>query len=120
MVNIIDATQVTGKSNGIALTTAAQALVNNAALSGKLVRVVSLYIANVGGVAAASLTVNIYSQASLGGTPFAIASAVEIPAKSTLVLVEKSPIYLEADRSLGALASAAGDLVAYISWEELS
>lgn len=118
--NIVEVASIIGKSAGFALTTSALALVNNPASSGKVLRVVSLYISNVDGVNAANVTVNVYSQDDIGGTPYALASVITVPAKSTLVLVEGSPVYLEEDRSLGALASDVGDLVAHVSWEEIS
>ena len=112
---------ILGKSAPLALTTSAQAIVNNPASSGKLLRVSALYIANVDGVNAAAVTVNLYPQDDIGGSPVALASTITVPANSTLVLVDaESRINLEEDRSLGALASANGDLVAIASYEDVS
>lgn len=119
--NILDSTSILGKSSTLALTTSAQPLVNNPASSGKVLKVNSLYVTNIDGTNAATLTLNYYPQDDIGGTAVAIASTISVPANSTLVVLEKdTTLYLEEDRSLGALASANGDLVATISYEEIS
>jgi hypothetical protein len=64
------------------------------------------------------VTLNYYTQDDIGGTATAIASTISVPADSTLVVIDKtSAIYLEEDKSLGALASANSDLVAHASYE---
>jgi len=78
-------------------------------------------IANIDGTSAADVTVNIYSAASLGGTASAIASTISVPADASLIVTDKTTaFYLLEDRSIGALASASGDLVATISFEEIT
>jgi hypothetical protein len=112
---------ITAKTATLALTTSAQALVNNPASSGKLIRIISLYVANVDGTNDATVTVNHYSEDDLGGTARKIANTITVPADATLVLISQAtPIYLEEDRSLGALASAASDLEIVCSYEEIS
>jgi hypothetical protein len=112
---------ITGKSATLALTTSAQALLNNAASSGKVLKVNTIIITNIDGTNDATVTLNIYTQDDLGGTAQAIASTITVPADAALVIIDKqSVIYLEEDRSLGALASANSDLVALISYEDIS
>jgi predicted secreted protein len=119
--NIVNVTSIIGKSATLALTTSAQTLLNNAASSGKVLKINSLYVANIDGGNAADVTVNYYPQDDITGTAVAIASTISVPADSTLVIIDKNAtIYLEEDRSLGALASANSDLVAVISYEEIS
>ena len=56
-----------------------------------------------------------------GGTASAIASTISVPADASLIVTDKTTaFYLLEDRSIGALASAAGDLVATISFEEIT
>lgn len=103
------------------LTTSAATVVNNPAASGVALKVISLYIANVDGTNSAAVTVNVYSQDDIGGTATAIASTVNVAADSTVVVIdESSPVYLSEDMSIGALASANGDLVYVVSYQELS
>lgn len=119
--NILNPTTVAGKSAIFSLSTSAATIVNNAASSGKLMKVNTLYISNVDGTNAADVTVSVYPQDDIGGTPRKIAHLVTVPAKATLVVIDKdAPVYLEEDRSLGATASADSDLEAVVSWEEIS
>lgn len=113
---------VTGKTATVALSsTSATAIVNNPASSGKVFRVTSLYVANVDGSAAVDISVHVYSQDDIGGTAYAIASTIAVPADGTLVVITKdAPIYLEEDRSIGATAGASNDAVVVASYEEIS
>jgi len=121
--NINDATKnITGFTAGTALTsTNATAIVNNAASSGKLLKVNSVYVANVDGTNACDVTVAYYTEDDIGGTAFKLASTVSVPADATVVVVSKdAPLYLREDSSLGATASAASDLEIVVSYEEIS
>jgi hypothetical protein len=119
--NIVNVTTITGKTAVVALTTSAQELADNAASSGKVFKINALYITNIDGTNSCDVTVNLYSQDDLGGTATALASTVAVPADSVLVLIDKnSSIYLEEDKGIGALASANSDLIATISYEEIS
>jgi hypothetical protein len=96
-------------------------LINNPASSGKIFKINSIVVANVDGTSAADITINLYSQDDLGGTGTALASTVSVPADSTLIVTDKSTgFYLLEDKSIGATASAANDLVVTCSWEELN
>ena len=119
--NLLSLTTINGKSATLALTTSAASLLSNAAASGKVLKVNTVIVTNIDGTNAADVTLNHYTAAALGGTAQAIASTISVPADSALVLIDKnSSFYLEEDKSLGALASAAGDLVVLISYEDIS
>jgi hypothetical protein len=78
-------------------------------------------IANIDGTNAADITVNIYSAAALGGTPIAIVSTISVPADASLIVTDKTTtFYLLENQSIGAIAGTAGDLVATISFEEIT
>jgi hypothetical protein len=99
----------------------ATALVNNAAGSGKVYKINSIVVANVDGTSAADITIKIFSQDDLGGTGTAIASTISVPADATLIVTDKTTaFYLLEDKSIGATASAANDLVVTCSWEEIN
>ena len=96
-------------------------IVTNAASSGKIFKINSLYVANIDGTASVDVTVRMFSQAALGGTATAIASTVAVAADSTLVLITKdSAIYVLENQSMGIFASASGDAVFTCSWDEIS
>lgn len=120
--NLLTPTTITGKTAYVSLsTTNATSIVSNAASSGKVLKINSLVVSNVDGVNNASITVSLYSAAALGGTAYKIANTITVPADSTLVVIDKtSTIYLEEDKSLGAVAGTANDLEIVCSYEEIS
>jgi len=120
--NIVNVATITGKTATVALAdTNATTIINNAASSGKVLKVNSLYVANVDGTNACDVTVALYSQDDIGGTAYKIASTISVPADSTLVVIDKdSSIYLEEDKSIGATAGADNDLEIVASYEEIS
>lgn len=120
--NLISPTTITGKSVTVDLTTtSATSILSNAASSGKVLKINSLYVANVDGTSAAEITINYYSAAALGGTATQICSTVAVPADATLVVVDKDAyIYLEENTSLGATAGTANDLKVVCSYEDIS
>lgn len=120
--NIVNVAAIYGNSSQVALsTTSATSLVSNAASSGKVFKINSIVVANVDGTSAADITINIYSQAALGGTAYAIASTIAVPADASLIVTDKTTsFYLLENQSIGAVAGAANDLVVTTSWEELN
>jgi hypothetical protein len=120
--NLLSPTTITGKSVTVDLSsTSATSILSNAASSGKVLKINSLYVANVDGTSAAEITINYYSAAALGGTATQICSTVAVPADATLVVVDKDAyIYLEENTSLGATAGTANDLKVVCSYEDIS
>jgi len=120
--NLLSPTTITGRSVTVDLTTtSATSILSNAASSGKVLKVNSLYVANVDGTSNAEITINYYSAAALGGTATQICSTVVVPADATLVVVDKNAyIYLEENTSLGATAGTASDLKIVCSYEDIS
>ena len=119
--NIVNATSIVGNSLSVAVATSATQLASNAASSGKVFKINSIVIANIDGTSAADITVNIYSAAALGGTAIAIASTISVPADASLIVTDKTTsFYLLENQSIGAIAGAANDLVATISFEEIT
>jgi len=113
--NIVNVATITGKTAVQAVGTSATAIVTNSSGSGKVFKVNALYVANIDGSAAADITVDLFRSS----TSYPIASTVQVPADATLDLMSKA-IYLEEGDALRCLASAAGDLVATCSYEEIS
>jgi hypothetical protein len=120
--NIVNVTTIYGNSSQTALSsTSATSLVSNAASSGKVFKINSIVVANVDGSSAADITINIYSQAALGGTAYAIASTISVPADASLIVTDKTTsFYLLENQSIGAIAGTANDLVVTASWEEIN
>jgi len=120
--NIVNVAAIYGNTSTTSLsTTSATSIVSNAASSGKVFKINSIVVANIDGTSAADITINLYSAASLGGTATAIASTISVPADATLIVTDKTTtFYLLEDKSIGAIASAANDLVVTASWEEIN
>lgn len=119
--NIVNVTQIYGKTTGVSLTsTSATTVLNNASGSGKCLKVNTLNVANYG-ASAANITVSWYNAASIGGTAFAIISNAAVPAGATLNVIDKtSQYYLEENNSLGATAGTADTLIVTCSYEDIS
>lgn len=120
--NIVNVTTIYGNSSQVSLAnTSANSLVSNAASSGKVFKINSIVIANTNGTTAANITINIYSQASLGGTAYPIASTISVPANATLIVTDKTTsFYLLENQSIGATAGTANYLTVTASWEEIN
>lgn len=119
--NIVNVTSIVGNSLSVAVGTSATQLASNAASSNKVFKINSIVVANIDGTNAADITVNIYSAAALGGTPLAIVSTISVPADASLIVTDKTTtFYLLENQSIGAIAGTAGDLVATISFEEIT
>jgi hypothetical protein len=120
--NLANPTTITGKTTTVALSsTSATTILSNAASSGKVLKVNSLYAVNVNGTAAANITVQYYSAASLGGTAFPIVFTVAVPADSTIIIIGKdTQIYLEENTSIGATAGTSNYITIIASYEDIS
>jgi hypothetical protein len=120
--NIAAVTTIYGNTNPVSLTTTnATEIVSNSSGSGKVYKINTIMVANIDGTSAADITINLYSAAGLGGTATAIASTISVPADSTLIVTDKTTsFYLLENRSIGATAGTASDLVVTCSWEEIN
>ena len=123
--NIVSVSAIYGNTSTLLISSTADpfatALVSNAASSGKVFKINSIVAANVDGTSAADISIKIFSAAALGGTGTAIASTIAVPADASLVVTDKTTsFYLLEDRSIGATASAANDIVVTCSWEEIN
>ena len=115
--NIASLTTITGKTATQAVGTTAAAIVSNTSSSGKVFKVNTLIISNVDGTNNADITVVHRS----GSTDRHLAKTITVPADATLVVISKETgIYLEENCSIRLSASAASDLEAVCSYEEIS
>ena len=113
--NIANLSTITGKTDVLAVTTSATAIVSNSAASGKAYKVNSLYVSNIG-ASSKWVTVDFYRSA----TATRLAYQVTVPAGSTLLpILKDSPIYLEEGDSLRLTAETDSYLEAAVSYETL-
>ncbi|MCH9787295.1 MAG: hypothetical protein K0U55_12795 [Gammaproteobacteria bacterium] len=120
--NIINISSMLGKTSTTNLTTtSATNVLNNAASSGKVLRVTLVRAVNVDGSSAADISVSIYSEDDLGGAQTELIQNKSVSANENYDIVTRdAPIYLEEDKSLGAVSSAANDIKIIVTYEELS
>ena len=115
--NLKSPTTITGKTTRYAVTTSLGAALSNSAASGKVLKINSIFCANVDGTNAADISVSIYN----GTTDFYLAKTLAVPANATQIISSKSTyFYLEEGDSIRAIASAAGDLELVIGYEDIS
>lgn len=115
--NIVNVTTIIGKTAVQSVGTSATVIVENTTSSGKVIKINSLIASNIDGTNACDITANVVRSA----TSYALASTITIPSDATLVIISKdTSLYLEEGDSITLLASAAGDLQAICSYEEIS
>lgn len=115
--NLKNPTTILGRTARYAVTTTIGAALSNSAASNKVLKINSIFCANVDGTNAADISVSIYD----GTTDRYIAKTIAVPADATQVLSTKETyFYLEEGDSIRALASADSDLELVIGYEEIS
>ena len=115
--NIKAPTTVTGKTARYAVTATIGAALSNAAASGKVLKINSIFCANVDGTNSADISVSIYD----GTNDRYIAKNIAVPAGATQILSTKETyFYLEEGDSIRAVASAVSDLELVIGYEDIS
>lgn len=115
--NLVNVSSIFGKTMGAALgtTTTTDILTCGA---DKCLKINSIIVANIDGTNTAQATIYFWDNSA--GVRYSIASTVDVPSDSTLVVIGKdSPIYLEESDQIEAGANASGDLEIIISYEEL-
>lgn len=115
--NVAAATTCTSDSNVLAVTNSATAIVTNAAASGKVYVVKSLYVTNIH----ASATGTITAQVNRSSVDYRIAYQISVAIGTTIVLVTcESPVYLLEGDTLKLIADASTKLEAFASYDILS
>lgn len=108
--------------------TSAVVLLPNAASSGKVFKIGSLIATNSNTVSSLNATVQIYTDGSQaqgsapsGGTAYPLASAVTVPASSSLIVVDKSTsFYLQEGTSISITSGSANQITFIVSYEDIS
>jgi hypothetical protein len=118
IANLSTITGVTSTSAGIGSTTYTS-VVSNPASSNTVLKLNTL-IASNRSASASNLTVLYFSSASAIGSSVSIASTISIPSGSSLTLIAKdTPIYIEENRSIGAIGIPGGTIDIIASYETI-
>ena len=116
--NIVNVTTILGVTVQAALTATLTTELIAAPATGNVYKINSILVANIDGTNAADVSIFITKQ---GGSPIAIANTISVPADATLSVIDKAnSFYLEEGDNIEGGASAAGDLVVTISYENIS
>ena len=121
--NIVNITTLTGKTTYVNLTTTGStSILSNASGSGRVYKINSLFVSNTDTSNAISITANYYdsSSISVATTSGSLAGAITVPAKSNLIILDKSTaLYLEENKAIGAIAGTAAKLTVVCSYEDI-
>jgi hypothetical protein len=120
--NIVNVSTITGVSTFVSniSNTNASVIVSNAASSNQVLKLNTLMAANTTG-SSANITVKIFNAAAGAGTSVSIASTISVPSGSTLAIIGKdTPLYIEENRSIGAIAGTANAIDIVASYEVIS
>ena len=120
--NIVNIATLIGKTTYLTpANTTANVLLANAASSNKVFKINMIIATNVDGTNAVDTTIAINSAANGGGSSFAIASTISVPADAALIVSDKSTaFYLEEDKSIVVTSGTSAKITYTISYEEIS
>ena len=119
--NLVNVTNINGRTFGNVLTTSNAIIIANGAGSGNVLKINNIVVSNVDGTTAADVTIEYNTAAAGTGTPYRLASTISVPADASLIVTDKSTsFYLEENTSIKGFASANNDLEVLISYEVLS
>jgi len=112
--NIVGVTSIIGKTDVLDVSTTASAITTNAASSGQVYKINSLFISNINGENLGEVTVDLFRDSS----SYKIANTVVVPADATLVVISKdTSIYLQEGDSIRCKATNSNYLQAVCSYE---
>ena len=121
--NIVNITTLTGKTTYVNLTTTGSiSILSNASGSNRVYKINSLFVSNTDSLNTVNVTVNYYDSSSISAalTSGSIASSILVPAKSNLVILDKSnALYLEENKVIGAIAGTAAKLTVICTYEDI-
>ena len=121
--NIVNISTLTGKTTYVNLTTTGStSVLSNASGSNRVYKINSLFVSNTDTANAVNITANYYdsSSISVATTSGSIAGTITVPAKSSLVILDKSnALYLEENKAIGVIAGTAAKLTVICSYEDI-
>jgi len=119
--NIVNVTNINGKSFGNVLTTSNAIILVNGSGSGNVLKINNIVVSNVDGTTAADVTIEFNTAAAGTGTATKLVSTVSVPADASLIVTDKSTaFYMEENTCIKGLASANSDLEVFVSFEVIS
>lgn len=115
--NIVNVTEIRGKTNLITATTMPTTFISNESESNKVIKINFLVAASIG--AANALAQGVVISVERAGNSFSLVSNVTVPLRSTLDVLSKS-IYLQEGDSIKVSSTANASINLICSYEEIS
>lgn len=116
--NLVSPTTITGKTARVSITTTSSVtILTNSSSSNKVLKINTIFAANVDGNQSANITLFVND----GSTDVHIAKTILVPPSSTQVICQKDTyFYMEEGHTMKATASAANDIDLIVGYEEIS
>ena len=116
--NLKNPTIITGKTARVGIgTTAVVGILTNSAASNKVLKINSIFAANVTGSTASDISVSIYD----GSSDAYLAYTISVPPDATQIISTKETyFYLEESDSIRATAGTANAINVVVGYEEIS
>lgn len=120
--NIVNISSLIGKTAYVNLnTTSSTSVLSNPIGSGKVYKINNLLVSNTN--SSSLISINYYDSASinLALTSGSLAGLITVPTRNNLTILDKNTsIYLEENKSIGAIANSASYLTVICSYEDIS
>lgn len=114
--NIVSTSNIRGKTDVLVVSTSAATITENAAASGKVLKINSLIVSNDNG----SNPVDVSAALVRGTASFHFAKAISVPANASIVIVAKeNTLYLNEGDAIKLTAGSANAAQAICSYEEI-
>jgi hypothetical protein len=123
--NIVNVTNILGKSNVANITTVSSSVIVNPVNSDKVFKINTIMVSNVDGTNSGNVTVELFkfgaqnTSTGTGNAVYSIANVVTVPAKSSLDILSKS-LYLEEGDQIRVRGDANNRLHFISSFEEIN
>ena len=119
--NIVNITSMYGTTTYLApANTTANSLVSNAASSGTVIKIDSIFCTNVT-ASTASVTVSVNSAAAGAGTSYRLAYQIPVPANASLQVIDKNNfVYLNENSSLVVTSGTSSAIEYVVTYETIS
>lgn len=116
--NIKNPTTITGRTARTSLSsTSVTSVLSNSASSGKVLKINSIFAANINGTVASDISVSIYN----GSSDTYLAYTISVPPDATQIISTKETyFYLEEGDSIRATAGTANYISIVVGYEEIS
>ena len=114
--NIVNVATINSRTAVLVVSTTTTAILTNAAASAKVLKATTLYVCNIGAVAA-TVDVDLFR----GAVAYRVTKALNVPVGSTVAVIEKGDtLNIEEGDTLRLTASANSALEAVCAYEDIS